>query len=304
MIRLGTRGSPLALAQAHTVAVALRMAHEGLTVELETIRTHGDEDPQGNAPTGLTGKALFTQRIEEALVEGRIDAAVHSLKDLPSESLPGIVVAAVPVREDPHDVLVSTRHPSLASMPKGARVATGSLRRSSQLLHARPDLHIEPLTGNVGTRLRKLHENGWDGIILAAAGLRRLGLAGAVSETLATAAMLPAPGQGALAIQAIPETQGHRICQGIEDPQARAAVEAERAFSRALGGDCNVPIAALATVASGMVLLQGCVASPDGTSLVRNECAGPVHEPRRVGEALAKRLLAQGAGRILEAMAP
>lgn len=268
---------------------------------MQVIRTHGDEG-EGRLPEGFPGKAIFTQRIEEALVNGQLDAAVHSLKDLPSESLDGLVVAAVPEREAPEDVLVSLQHDSIQSLPPGAVVATSSARRSAQLRHLRPDLRIEPLSGNVGTRLRKLRRTNWDGIVLAAAGLRRLGLEAEITELLPADLMLPAPGQGALAIQTLRGTECHRITQGLQHEATRAAVDAERSFAHKLGGDCNVPVAALARASGETLVLQGCVATPDGSRLLRDTITGPSSEPGTLGEALAARMLARGAGALLEAV--
>lgn len=302
-MRLGTRASPLAIAQASQVAQALRRSTPGLHVELVRIRTHGDEEARGKSPPDLNGKALFTQRIEEALVAGEIHFAVHSLKDLPTESLPGVGLAAVPPRESPFDVLVGKQHVGLDSLPEGACVATGSLRRQAQLLHARPDLRIEPLSGNVDTRLLKLHSQGLDAIVLAAAGLRRLGLEPPNTDTLSERVVLPAPGQGALAIQALPRTPSFAIAERINDPITRAAVEAERAFSAELGGDCNTPVAALGAVAGPRLHLTGLVAEPDGHHVIRDHLVGTVTQPRETGRHLAHRLLEQGAKKILEALA-
>ncbi|MCA1819988.1 MAG: hydroxymethylbilane synthase [Halobacteriales archaeon] len=301
LIRLGTRGSPLALVQANLIGDAIRRQDPGMEVRLEVIRTHGDEDEHGNAPGNAVGKALFTHRIEEALVDGRIDAAVHSLKDLPNESLPGVEIAAVPVRADPRDVLVSV-HPGLQALPHAGVVATSSLRRSTQLLHARPDLRIEMLSGNVGTRLRKLEDNGWDGIVLAAAGLVRLGIQDARQQPLPTATMLPAPGQGALAIQAKRGTGAMEFLKRLEDPCTRAAVDAERSFSLELGGDCNVPVAALASCEDSVLRIEGLVASTDGKTVVRDASFGNPAEAANIGRALAERLISQGAAELLAAM--
>lgn len=288
----------MAVIQARLVADALRRRHPHLRVELEVIRTHGDEAVKAQ---GFPGKALFTQRIEEALADGLIDAAVHSLKDLPEESLQGLVIAAVPERERPEDALVSLQHDSIQGLPHGAVIATSSARRSAQLLHVRPDLRLQPLSGNVGTRVRKLRRAGWDGIVLAAAGLRRLGLQQEIKEILSPGVMLPAPGQGALAVQTVRGTECHRIAQGLQHTETRVAVDAERAFSHRLGGDCNVPVAALASVSGDSLVLQGCVAKPDGSRLLRATLAGPSSSPEPLGAALADRMLMLGAGALLEA---
>lgn len=302
---LGTRGSPLALAQAEDVARRLRDGRPDLEIVLESIKTHGDEDYQDDLGTPLSGKALFTHRIETFLEGGRIDLAVHSLKDLPAESSSRLVVGAIPAREDPRDALVGRTAPTLEALSPTARIGTSSLRRAAQLRAALPRLDIVDLRGNVGTRLRKLDENGWDGIVVAVAGLRRLGLGHRITQTLSPSLMLPAPGQGALAVQVRRDDAATRdVVNRIEDTPTRAAVEAERALSRRLGGDCNVPIGAYATVHGSVLHLDACVVHPDGRSVVRAGRSGPATDPHVLGVALADALLAQGAREILAECAP
>lgn len=296
-IRLGTRGSPLALAQASIVADDLRRLGAS-DVTLEIIRTHGDEETAARPFTAPSGKALFTQRIEEALLADRIDAAVHSLKDLPAESLPGIVLAAVPRREDPRDALVSMSFASIESLPQGAVVATSSLRRKAQLVHLRPDLDVQPVRGNVETRISKLRNRAWAATVLAAAGLRRLGIEDDV-RPINPGLILPAPGQGALAIQTL-ATSAHRpLVASLQDAASRAAVEAERFFAHRLGADCNTPVGALAETNHKMLRLTGCVVSADGKRNIRHTVTGRASDPFELGNRLAQIMLDQGAGTVL-----
>lgn len=301
---LGTRGSPLALAQARLVAEEIRRREPVIEVGFEVIRTHGDEDSQADAEAFLSGKAVFTQRIEDALVGGRVQAAVHSFKDLPAESSPGLVVAAVPPREQPFDVLVSRQANSLEDLPGGGRVGTSSLRRAAQLRAARPDIQVMPLRGNVETRLRRMEDEGWDGIVIAYAGLRRLALDGPATHVLPPSLMLPAPAQGALAVQARSDDAPTLAILGrIESPEARVCVEAERAFAHELGGDCNVPVAALAQLDKGQVSLDGCIAEPRGLRVVRGSVHGDPADANAIARQLARQLRDKGGDEILEAIA-
>ncbi len=301
---IGTRGSALAIAQAEAVAAALRRVQPGLTVRLERIRTAGDR--LADAPLGPAGgKGLFVKEIEEALLEGRIDLAVHSLKDVPAELPAGLTLAAFPAREDARDVLVARTGATLNVLPQGAAVGTGSLRRQAQLLALRPDLKVVPIRGNVDTRLRKLDSGEVDALILAAAGLRRLGLVGRVTEYLAPDRMVPAIGQGALALEVRERDLAGAVGEAVralDHAETRAAVLAERAFLRALGGDCKTPVAAHARLAGTQIRLTGLVASWDGERMVRGEAAGPVAEGERLGSTLANDLLARGGRAILEAL--
>jgi len=301
-MRIGTRASALARAQSEWVAERLRQAWTGLEVTLEPIVTAGDRtQASGERLPAIGGKGLFTAELERALREGEIDLAVHSLKDLPTEDAPGVVVGAVCAREDPGDCLVARDGLTLARLPPGARVGTSSLRRAAQLRAARRDLDVVSIRGNVDTRVRKVREGEVDAAVLAAAGVRRLGLEHEVAEWLPPGVMLPAPGQGALAVQC---REGDEtvapLLAGLEDAAARAETTAERAFLRALGGGCTAPVGARAElVAPGTVRLDALVASPDGSEVVRVHGDG---EPAEVGERLAREALAAGAERVLAAI--
>jgi hydroxymethylbilane synthase len=300
---LGTRGSPLALAQSREVAAALEASHPGLQVRLTVIRTSGDRIR--DVPlASVGGKGLFVKEIEEALLAGRIEAALHSMKDLPAVLPPGLTVGAIPAREDPGDVLVAREAHSLEDLPPKARVGTGSLRRQAQLLHRRPDLTVVPLRGNVDTRLRRLTEGALDAIVVAAAGLKRLGLTPANAVALPLEASLPAPGQGALGLEIRAEDRATAALVAVlDDAPSRIAVTAERAFLRRLGGDCHVPVGALGAVRGDSLTLTGLVASTDGRTLIRDALTGPAADGEALGTALAERLLARGADRLLRGTA-
>jgi hydroxymethylbilane synthase len=296
-VRIATRRSPLAKWQANHVAGLLRRREPGLDVRLHELVTRGDKIL--DVPLAeVGGKGLFVKEIEDALLQRQAEVAVHSMKDLPAFLAPGLVIAAVPVREDPRDALVS-RGKTLPELPHGARVGTASLRRTAQLLAARPDLKVETIRGNVETRLRKVEE-GFDAVVLAYAGLRRLGLADRVTQVLSVDEMLPAVAQGALAIEAREDDAATlaRLAP-LDDAGTRHQVEAERGLMRRLEGGCQVPIAAHATVEGGTVRLRGLVASLDGSRIVRGERSGPVSEAAAVGLALAEDLVSRGAGEIL-----
>src|SRR6266481_4130623 len=296
MLVIASRGSQLALWQARWVAAQLSAA--GRECRIEIIKTTGDKIT--DVPLAKVGtKGLFTKEIEEALLDGRAHLAVHSLKDLPTELPAGLVLAALPPREDPRDAVVGRR---LADLPAGAKVGTSSLRRSAQLRRLRPDLAIESVRGNVDTRLRKLDEGRYDAILLAAAGLRRLGCEDRIAELLPDSAMCPAVGQGALAIETRATGPGFEACRPLDDPATRAAVTAERALLAALGGGCQVPIGAHATVERDRIRLLGVVASPDGSEVIRAEAEGIVAEAEAIGRKLGEELLERGARRILEAV--
>ncbi len=298
MIRIATRRSALARWQANHVAELLRAREPGLEVRLHEITTRGDrilEVPLAE----VGGKGLFVKEIEEALLARQAEVAVHSMKDLPAVLAPGLMVGAVPEREDPRDALCSSTARSLAELPRGARVGTSSLRRSAQLKALRPDLRIEVVRGNVETRLRK-GETELDAVVLAYAGLKRLGLAGRARYVFDPSEMLPAVAQGALALEARADDAATlaRLAR-LEHPESRVRVEAERGFLRRLEGGCQVPLAAHATVRSGTVTLRGLVASLDGTRVVRGERSGPAAHAAGIGEALAEELLGRGAAEIL-----
>jgi hydroxymethylbilane synthase len=298
-VRLGTRASALARAQTEHVAALLAAVRPGLELSTHVISTAGDRTQESGEPLPeIGGKGLFTAELERALLEGEIDLAVHSLKDLPTEEAPGVVVAAVTAREDARDCLVARETGSLAELTRGAVVGTSSLRRSAQLSALRPDLEVRSIRGNVDTRIRKVEAGEYDAALLAAAGIRRLGLESAVSEWLPPETMLPAPGQGALAVQCRAVDDGVlELLAAIDDPTTRAETGAERAFLEALGGGCAAPVAALAVATTTpRVRLQGLVASVDGAEMVRVRGDG---EPREVGARLAEEALARGADRIL-----
>jgi hydroxymethylbilane synthase len=293
MLVIASRGSQLALWQARWVAAQLSGA--GHECRIEIIKTTGDKIT--DVPLAKVGtKGLFTKEIEEALLDGRADLAVHSLKDLPTELPEGLVLAAVPEREDPRDAVVGRK---LADLALGARVGTSSLRRAAQLRQLRPDLQVESVRGNLDTRLRKLDEGQYDAILLAAAGLKRLGWGGRIAEILAPDQMCPAVGQGALAIEARAGFDGVAV---LDDAATHTAVMAERGVLGALGGGCQVPIGAYATVSHGRVRLLGIVAAPDGTQLIRANAEGAAADAAKIGARLAADLLERGARQILEAV--
>ncbi|MBI2115198.1 MAG: hydroxymethylbilane synthase [candidate division NC10 bacterium] len=306
-LTIGTRGSQLALWQANHVAERLRAALAGLSVRLETIKTTGDRIL--DVPlAAIGGKSLFVKEIEEALLEGRVDLAVHSMKDVPADLPPGLTIAAVTLREDPSDVLISRTGARLKDLSPGARVGTSSLRRQAQLLHHRPDLAVVGLRGNLDTRIRKLTGEGLDAIVVAAAGVKRLGWMDRISEFLSPDVCLPAIGQGALGIEMRePRVESREpsmatIVEVLDHPETHTAVRAERAFLRRLGGGCQVPFAAHAEIAEGHLFLRGLVATPDGRHLLRGERRGTADEGEAVGIALAEDLLARGAREILQAI--
>ncbi len=301
-VRIGTRGSALALWQANHVLSLLRGANAELEVEIVTIKTTGDKILDSPLAQ-VGGKGLFVKEIEEALLSGEVDLAVHSLKDVPAFFPDGLGLAAVLEREDPRDALLARRGASLDDLPKGARVGTSSLRRQAQILHLRPDLEIVTLRGNVDTRVRKLDSGDYDAIVLAAAGVKRMGLAGRVSAYLGVETLLPAVGQGAIGIETRvddPETNGQ--VSSLEDHVTRTAVSAERAFLRQLEGGCQVPIAAHARVSGAAVSLTGLVASIDGRIVIRERMDGPVGAPEDLGVSLAERILERGGREILDAV--
>jgi hydroxymethylbilane synthase len=278
MIVIGSRGSQLALWQARHIAAKLNAESR-----IEIIKTTGDKI-QDVPLSQVGGKGLFTKEIEEALLDGRIDLAVHSLKDMPSELPSGLILAAIPEREDPRDALLG------APLKEGARVGTSSLRRAVQLKSMHRELSIETLRGNVDTRIRKLDEGQYDTIVLAAAGLRRLGLANRISELIAVDVMIPAVGQGALAIETRDDNgEAHQLARSLEHEESRLAISAERAFLAVFGGGCQVPIGAHATIDKGSIHLRAVVADPDGANLRRGTLTGT--DPIAIGKVLANQLL-------------
>ena len=295
-LRIGSRGSKLALWQANHVAALLR--EKGHAVEIETIKTTGDKILDVSlAKVGTKG--MFTKEIEEALADKRVDLAVHSLKDVPTELQPEFTLAAIMKREDPRDAFISVKYSAIDELPKGAKVGTSSLRRQCQLKALRPDLEIFPLRGNVDTRLRKLESGEYDAIILAAAGVKRLGLDRYVRSRVAPEIMCPAVGQGALAIETRAgdtETLGH--IEFLNHAETRRAIECERALLGSLGGGCQVPIGAHAEINGGSINLRAMVGRPDGSQILRQTAQGS--DPVELGKQTAQKLLQQGADKILE----
>jgi hydroxymethylbilane synthase len=299
VLRVGTRGSALALAQAENVRKAISQVISHRNFELVPITTRGDTH-QGPLPS-IGGKGLFTEDIQEALVTAKIDLAVHSAKDLPASIPEGIVLAAIPPREDPRDALITRHGGGLVKLQPGTPVGTSSLRRSVQLLAMGKGLVPTPIRGNVDTRLRKLSAGEVQALVVALAGLRRLGKDGRVAEVLSTSVMLPAPGQGALAVECRAGDKDMReALSKIEDPLARRAFEAERAFMLALGGSCNVPLGALATLDGNEIRLRGLVGTLDGTRIIRDEIRDT--DPHAAGEGLAERFRAAGAAEIIASL--
>jgi hydroxymethylbilane synthase len=302
LLRIATRASALAVAQTKRVASALEEA-AGVRIELLTLRTTGDRLAQGSL-AALGGKGLFVKELEEALLDGRADLAVHSAKDLPAELALGTSLAAFPERRDARDALVTApRGGSLRALAPGAKVATGSLRRRAQLLAARPDLDVVPLRGNVDTRLRKLESEGFAAVVLACAGLERLGLAERIDERVDPAVLLPAVGQGTLAIQVRSGSQAAGLVAALDHGPTRAATAAERAFLVRLAGDCTVPLAAHARVGADEVALAALLATPDGRRVLRAEARASREDPEEAGVRAAEAILAQGGDAILRALA-
>lgn len=296
-LTIGTRTSQLALWQTNTIGRMLEEAWPEVTCRLEPYVTQGDKTLDKPLPD-IGGKGLFTLELENALRDGRIDLAVHSLKDLPIEDAPGLTVGAIVGRADPRDVLICRDDYTLGNLPPGAVVGTSSLRRQAQLLAARPDLTVRSIRGNVETRIRKVHEGDYDAAVLAAAGVTRLGLEEHVSQWLPAQVMLSAPGQGALAVQCRADDEATlKILQAIDNINVRACVTAERSFLYHLSGGCSTPVAALATGAETALSLSGLVAAPDGSRLIVVEGSGA--EAWALGRQLADEALAQGARELL-----
>ncbi len=297
MLVIGSRGSKLALWQANYVKARLEALGEECRIEV--IKTTGDLIT--HVPMKEVGsKGIFTKEIEEALLDHRIDLAVHSLKDMPTVLPEGLEITSTPERQDVRDVLIGR---TLNELHAGARVGTGSLRRIAQLRAMRPDLLVEGIRGNVDTRIRKLDDGEYHAIVLAAAGLKRLGLADRIAEFIPVESMCPAVGQGALAIETrLDGGAGMQASQKLEDPATRAAITAERAVLAKLGGGCQVPIGAYGSIAGQSLHLRAIVISPDGLRMVREEITGPASEAFAIGSSMADRLLAAGAGAILESV--
>ena len=298
-LRIATRKSALALWQAEHVAALLRAAHPGLAVELVPMSTRGDEIlDQPLASIG--GKGLFLKELEVAMLEGRAELAVHSLKDVPAQLEPGFVLPAILPRADAADAFVSNNYADLAALPQGARVGTSSLRRQAQLRALRPDLVLLDLRGNVGTRLGKLDAGGYDAIVLACAGLERLGLAARIRSRLTAPNWLPAPGQAAVAIEAL---EGHgavlALLAALDDADTRLTITAERTMNQALGGSCTVPIGAWCVLGEHELHLRGMVGDSASGQLLHAQASAAIDQPEALGRQVAAALLAQGAGSLL-----
>ena len=299
ILKIGTRGSKLAIVQSQWVKERIEARHPDIQVELVTIKTTGDriiDSPLSQ----VGGKGLFVKEIEEALLTKRVDVAVHSIKDVPAELPEGLMLCTFPEREDPSDALVSTGDKSIDTLSPRSRVGTSSLRRSAQLLHMRPDLELVPLRGNVDTRIRKLESGEVDAIILAAAGLRRLGLAALITQIIPWEQVLPAIGQGALGLEMRREDE-HTVdlLDFLNHEPTEVAVRAERSFLKELEGGCQVPVAGFASLNAETVYLRGMVAELDGTRVIKDEITGGKSQAEEIGIKLARKLLDSGARDIL-----
>jgi hydroxymethylbilane synthase len=301
---IATRKSKLALWQAEHVAALLRKAHAGLSVELLPMSTKGDRILDRSL-AAIGGKGLFIKELEAALEDGRAHLAVHSMKDVPGDLPAGMTLAAMLPRADPRDALITRAARELGELPRGARLGTASLRRRAQLLAIRPDLVITTLRGNVETRLKRLDDGELDAIVLAAAGLTRLGLQSRIAALLDPSVSLPAVGQGVIGIECrSDDLRARDAVRALNDPAAHTAVSAERAFARRLGGSCQSPIAAFAELdARQRLTLRGLVAEPDGSRLIQDSIAGSAAQAEALGDALAERVLTAGAGELLERLA-
>ncbi len=301
-LKIATRQSPLALWQAEHIRARLEALHAGLNVELVTFVTQGDkilDTPLAK----IGGKGLFVKELEAALLDGRADLAVHSMKDVPMALPEGLSLAVICEREDPLDAFVSNTYASFQDLPQGTKVGTSSLRRKCQILKARPDLEIIDLRGNVGTRLSKLDAGQYDAIILASAGLKRLGLSERIRHTLAPEVSLPAVGQGALGLECRTNDQAVlELILPLMDDETNVCVRAERAFNAYLEGGCQVPIAGYATLKDGQLSMEGRVGSVDGQTLLSAQLSAAPEQAEQLGERLAQNLLAQGAGELLKAL--
>ena len=299
-VTIGTRGSPLALWQAQWIKSQLESLHGDLTVNLVKIKTSGDKI-QDVPLAKVGGKGLFTKEIEESMLRYETDIAVHSMKDVPVKFPPGLALSVVTEREDPRDVLVSRNNLKLDDLPKGAKVGTGSFRRTTQLLHYRPDLEVVPIRGNLETRLKKLESEGLDAIILAAAGLIRLDMADRISEFIEPEIMLPGGGQGIVGIESRKEDLAvmNRIYP-LDHEETHRALDAERGFLTRLEGGCQVPIGVYATIEEDMVHLRGLVGSLDGKQILKVERKGSIEDPEALGIDLAGEILEMGADKILK----
>lgn len=300
LIRIGTRGSQLALWQANWVKEALLQQHPSLSVELSIIKTKGDKIQ--DVPLAKIGSsALFVKEIEAALSAGSVNVAVHSMKDMPSQLAEGLCIGAVPKREQAEDILISKSGKRFSDLPAGAKIGTSSLRRGAQLLHARQDICLLPIRGNLDTRIRKLDTEDLDAIVVAAAGVKRLNFTHRITEILETSLMLPAVGQGALCIEIRQGDEASAaVVSVLNHAPTHAVVAAERAFLGQLGGTCQVPLAAHGHIENGLLILHGLVAALNGEKILRSQISGPIDQAKALGIDLAGQLVAQGAHDILK----
>lgn len=301
-IKVGTRGSKLALTQTNFVADQLKKTIPDAKIEICVIKTSGDIMQDVSLLT-IGGQGVFVKEIEEALLSSKIDLAVHSMKDVPGDIPEGLMFAAILPREDIRDVLVSRNNIKLEFLPKGAKIGTGSQRRGAQIKALLPDVMIVPLRGNIETRIKKIETENLTGVILAAAGMKRNGLAEKITQFLPVETMLPAAGQGALGLQIRKsDVELARACAALNDATAAAEVAAERAFLRALGGGCRLPIAALGKLDGQMLTLEGMVAAPNGSTMIREKIGGPVKDAEEMGKKLAEIILDKGGRRLMDLM--
>lgn len=300
VVKIGTRGSALALWQATWIKNRLEDRYPEITLELIKIKTKGDKI--SDVPLSkIGGKGLFVKEIEQALMDGRIDMAVHSMKDVPTEVPHGLYIGIIPKRDDPRDVLIAKRGGTFRTIKRGAKIGTSSLRRKAQLLYLRKDLQVVPLRGNLDTRIRKLDKEDLDAIIVASAGVRRMELQEKVSEYLSLGIMLPAIGQGALGIELRQgDEKMYNLVAFLDHHRTRLSIEAERSFLKRLGGGCQVPIAALGILEDKRLKLQGLVADTEGTQIIKDQIEGEPSNAQELGRKLAERLLRKGAQKILD----
>jgi hydroxymethylbilane synthase len=301
-IKVGTRGSKLALTQTNSVIEALKKAAPEIEAEICVIKTGGDI-MQDVSLLQIGGQGVFVKEIEEALLSGSIDLAVHSMKDVPGEIPEGLIFAALLPREDARDVLVSRGNVKLEFMPKGAKIGTGSLRRAAQIKAMLPDINIFPLRGNIDTRLKKIETENLTGVILAAAGMKRMGYLEKITQYLPVGLMLPAVGQGALGLQVRKgDTELAGICGKLNHPQTAAEVSAERSYLRTLGGGCRLPMAAYGLLEEKRLTLEGILAAPNGCEVIRDKVWGEIGEAEELGKRLAELILEKGGKRLLDLM--
>lgn len=303
MVKIGTRGSDLALAQARLVATHLEKRHPDCRAEVVPIRTKGDR-MQNVSLAMIGGKGVFVKELEDAILSGDIDCAVHSMKDVPVELPGGLVIGAVPEREDPRDVLVSRGNRKIEELPKGARIGTSSLRRTTQLRSLLPDIEVVPIRGNLDTRIRKIETEGLDGIIAAAAGMKRMGWAGRISQFIPVEVMVPAAGQGVIGVEVrVGDERMRGLVSFLNHPVTLTELSAERAFLKRLGGGCQVPVACLARKGKDSLVVRGLVGTVNGAYIIADEVKGPAEKWEELGVALAEGILSRGGKAILDCVA-